>query len=84
MALAKFEEADSSCQCKKLPGITLDVKDKGVNISQGWKSYDENGRDVMHDEASERGIERARGREQTGIREEALASDFLVHSCLRG
>lgn len=82
MALAELEKADSSCQCKKLPGITLDVKDKSVNISQGWKSYDENRGDVMHDEAPERGIERARGREQTGVREEALASDFLVHPCL--
>lgn len=82
MAPAKLEKADSCCQCKKLTGITLNVKDKGVNIPQGWESYDENGRDVVHDEAPEGGIERARGREQTGVREEALAGNFLVHSCL--
>jgi hypothetical protein len=82
VALAELEKSDCSCQSEKLSRITLDVKDESVNVSQGWKSNDKNGGNIMHDETPERGIERARGREQTGVRKESLAGYLLVHSCL--
>jgi len=80
--MAQDEQTDCDSQGEELAGVAFDVGDEGIHAARGWEADDEDGGDVVDQEAAERGIKWAGGGEDSRPGEEALAGDFLVDACL--
>lgn len=79
---AKPEEAGADGEGNKLPRVALHREDKAVHLFGGRTGDDQERRDVVDEEAAERGAEGAGGGEDVREGEEALAGDLLLQAGL--